>query len=189
MSKKRVILLAALVIVIGLVTVCIFARSHSKSAKSPTKATDAIADFLGESVNMKEGTLYKSESVIKYVAPTDDEDNLYIRWTITEQVKPNFKILFLYENDSKVLMATDAERDFIDEETRLDLGYKDDKYHDGYNYDDGAFAWQYGGYAHCVLTVNQEHNCSSIWAYNEKTKSIFLVWYDNQASAWKDYSS
>ena len=188
MNRKRIFITAGTVAIIGIIILCIFVRSQSLSAKSPDRAVETIENLLGKSVEVKDDNVMIKKEAVKQWA-TGSMDDLYTLWEVDEKVNTKINILFLYDNDKKVLLATHSDKSFASETKNIDKSYKEDKYHNSQNYSKGAFAWENDGYSRAILTDKQGYNCSSIWAYNTVTNSISLVWYDNQADAWKDYNS
>lgn len=189
MTKKKILIAVIAIVIISLVIVVFATRSKGLNSKSPVRAKETIEEFLGESVEIKDTTAYTPDDMFKYMASNSTTDEMFFVWTIQKQVKEPLKVLFLYENDSKAIMATHSECEFLDETKNLDLNYKKDKYHNDKNYSKGSFAWEYGGYANAVLSEKESEGCSSIWIYNERSHTIFLVWYNSQAKAWEDYNS
>lgn len=189
MSKKKIIIATVALVIISLVIVLFATRSKGLNGKSPARAKETIEEFLGESVEMKETTAYTSENVVKYVTSNSTTDNMHFVWTINKQAKEPLKVLFLYDNDSKIIMATHSEKEFLDSTKNLDFDYEKDEYHNNKNYSKGSFAWEYGGYANAVISDKSPEGCSSVWIYNERAKTIYLVWYNSQAKVWEDYNS
>ena len=189
MSKKKIIIATIVLVIISLVILCFVTRSKSLNSKSPARAKETIEEFLGESVEQKDNKAFTAESVKKYVASNSTVDDMHFVWTITEPVNEPLKVLFLYDNDSKIIMATHSEKEFLDEKKNLDMDYEKDKYHNDKNYSKGSFAWENGKFAKAVLSKKETDGCSSIWIYNERAKTIMLVWYNSQAKAWEGYNS
>ncbi len=110
-------------------------------------------------------------SIVTYV-----EEDLCNLWIVEDEIVPCYKVIFLYKDDKKALIASHSDRDFITSNYQIDNSFKEESYHDEKNYDNGAFAWEFSGCASAIIGKAQKYDVSSIYIYYEDQNTVSLCW-------------
>lgn len=161
---------------------------ESLDDKSPERALQTIQNLLQKDVKVEANYLVGKPDTVRAIITNcpEEDDTLYNLWTLDTSIQEPYSIIFLYKEDKKAVMATNADRDFVGNQYQVELAYREDAYHNTMNYgDDGAFAWNFCSCASVILGKKQEYECSSIWAYNEAESSVSLIWSDEELEIWK----
>lgn len=85
-------------------------------------------------------------------------------------------MIFLFRDDTVAVTATKSEKSFYTE-NELDQEWKYGNYHNFDNYNSGAFAWRFDDVSYCIASESIG-TVTSIWAWNEETERLHLIWCD-----------
>ncbi len=150
---------------------------------SPDKAINTIKQYLkAEQLTVAEDNYYIPRDIVNPYLVTDDQrSDDYNYW---EVLNPDqYEILFLYNGDNEVTSAkTNSSRDYISTDYVVDSKFKNDEYESS-----GIFAWNFGGSSKAILGPKAGFKCSSIWAFDETSGTVSLIWHDTECPAWQNY--
>lgn len=120
-----------------------------------------------------------------YGSNESDED--YYLWYKVEKYPKEFNILFLFKDDTEILMGQNSKNPIYSvdvDEKRVDKNFAIETV----NYEDGAFAWNDSESTNAVLGKDAGYRCTSIWGYNEQENKVVLIWNNTDCPIWQNYS-
>lgn len=130
-------------------------------------AVETISKFLNKEVSVGE----------KYYAPEMQGRISYLENGVCKRYEvsgftSNYKILYLYQDDTKITEAVPSNIDYVDGD-KVDTAFRNNA-----NYNGDALAWTYDGKATVVIDNANYPTCTSIWALDEQTNEVRLIWAD-----------
>lgn len=130
-------------------------------------AVRTISNFLNKEVTVgKDLIVTEMNGIISYV------ENDVCRTYEVKGFGSNYKILYLYQDDTKVTEAIPSDINYVEGE-KVDPAYRNNA-----NYNGECLAWIYDGKATAIIDKNAGPTCTSIWAYDEQTNEVRLIWAD-----------
>lgn len=151
--------------------------------KSPNKAIATIKQYLNKNeLDVLENYYYIPQEAVMPVLVTDSEKSEdYNYWQVTNP--DQYKVIFLFDNDQNAISAdNNSNRDYISDDYVMDIEFKNAEYNNS-----GAFAWNCKGSSNAVLGKKAGFKCSSIWAFDETSSTISMIWYDTESEAWQNF--
>ena len=151
--------------------------------KGPAIAIQTIEDKIGRSVIHAEDFPDGASLVFGVV---DEGPIQYMEYNVPKYTDDNIEVIFLYNDDTSAVIATDSDENFRIEDTNYNVSikasWKDEKYHNTDNYCDDVFAWSYQGTANVVMygTV------TSAWEHNLDTDEVELIYCYRNCPIWSN---
>lgn len=179
MMKKRYFVVGGLVLATCLGGVLLFARTSNDTNQDGLKPIRTIEKFVGKDVT--EGEFEITADVEYYILPDKKGNYDYSYCAVENLSRQNIQVLFLYNEDSSVIEATDQKRSFINKDMIVDTSYMEDQYHNEKNFADDSFAYRNGTEVAAFLSEEAGYRCSSIWAINSSNE-VVQIWKDEENS-------
>ena len=155
--------------------------------KGNTTAVNTLKMYLhNDKITLGEDFSLRAKTTI-LLLPDTDGITRRVLWKVEGISDEYGDILFLYDNDTRVVTATPSTASFVTSEYQIDPEYMNEKYHNSKNYKVGAFAWKYENDANLIISDEAPDVCSSIWACSND--EVTLLWCDSQNNPiWEGYT-
>lgn len=185
--KKRFLALTLTILLFGIAT-CLITAKYAKNQHTSINPTSSVSTSEETSIpngadvrpelrtavktiyekypDIKIGEDFKVTGYIEHVAMMGPDGYSVSVCTVKEVSDKNVKFLFLTEDDTKVVMGTETEVNFVEELEE----YKKEQYHNSDNFNENAFAFQFKGDSSVILT----EPLSSVWTFDPSTKEISI---------------
>ena len=166
-------------LVIATITICSFVGCTKKTDNRSANALNTIETILEKDVEVEESNIKLSKSFGGCLVNDDkpyEEAEGYMLWMPEIKLKESQKMLFLFKDNKKGILATESPKDY-NNKLVIDSSYIDDI--NNKNYVSGAFAWENKGYAQAILNYKADYVVSSIWIYETSEDKVFQIW-ENQ---------
>lgn len=154
-----------------------------------TTAVNTIQKYVGANIEVTDDfSLFDQDDVTNWLITDNEKSDDYALWCI-DNVPKDVVILFVFNNDTKVVMAAEADKTFVTSDFEIDVAFKSKENQKALNHTAGAFAWCFENEARAILNSQAGYNCSSIWALERTSNKVSLAWYDSLNSYWESYSN
>lgn len=187
--KTAGIIIGVIAVIAGIILASMFIIGRDKmkddyhtEKRNPYYAVETIQHYLPDKEIEFKGKNKSITGVRKIISECPEKpDKLYNIWEVKGDINDPMTVIFLIDNDTKVLVAENYGKDFATPNyDKIDVSYLDQR-----GCVDEAFAYKFRNKAKVILTDQQEFKCSSIWTYNSKTGTVTLIWYDDSAKIWQ----
>lgn len=158
--------------------------SSNESKPQDQIAFQTVCEFLGKDVQRASD---KKQTVNATILTTDEKEKSdnYCLWEYELANEDNSEVLFLFNQDENIILATEQTETLFNEEGLVLSTFMENKNEE--NYANGGFAWKFEGIAYAFLNSTAGYNCTSIWLYNEADNNATLIWWDENNTAWESY--
>lgn len=173
--KKRII-----TITLVFVAVCFGVAILLASSGNDNKPIRTIEKFIGTEV--KESDTPVTANVVYYILQ-DNKGNYDYSYVAVENISnQKVHVLFLYDDDTSIIEATECKRTFVNSNRIIDTAYMNKEYHNSLNFKDNSFAYRYNNEIAAIMSEEAEFGCSSIWALDSSTNEVALIWKEGENS-------
>lgn len=147
-------------------------------------AVNTISNFIHCDVNVGED-YYVNPTIISFPASGENKNDVYRVFEAYDYDANKYSLLFLFQDDTKIVEATDVSKSYMDEACIISKDYMNET--NTQNYCEGAFASHYGRGSSVFLNSESGYNLSSVWGYDQETQKVYLVWVDHECPIWKNH--
>lgn len=157
---------------------------EEKIVEGNETAVNTISKFLDCEVNVGEDYQIPL-TMLAYPASGENENDIYRVYKACDYDSNKYSILFLFQDDTKIVEATDVSNSYIDDTYTISKDYMNEA--NSLNYSDGAFASYADGKSTVFLSSESGYNLSSIWGYDSEDQKVSLIWINNDCPIWKNH--
>lgn len=147
-------------------------------------AVNTISNFVNKDVKAGQD-YYVTPAVISCVASVEGDNDIYRVYRALDYDADKYSIMFLFDDDTKVVEATPAAKAYVDDAFRISSDYKDVA--NSQNSCNGAVASLYDGKAEIILNSESGYNLSSIWGYDQTDETVYLIWVNHDCPIWENH--
>lgn len=158
--------------------------NEEKATNGKETAINTISKFMDNKVNVGQDYTV-NPMIMEYSTTTEDEKEEYKVYKACNYEDTKYSIFFMLQNDSKVVEATEIKNSYMNGDYNISKDYMNEA--NSKNFSNGAFASLFDHQARLFISEASKVKCSSIWGYDSSKEEVYLIWFDESNSNWKDY--